>query len=264
MFSHSFPGEETNTENMSSRSGIVKKRQPPKTGSFILPKYGPKHGNPEEWDLYRSTHVHSADPMGIPVASSTAVPCAISVPPRSSDLGQIISGLRDPKTMIVNVREPWCSMIAAGIKDIENRPDALPCEWVVFVASKVNYSRLYWCNCFKDIRRRLTWNGIDGASPQFPDFEGAQEVYKLNTSQRALCLARVKSLENESADPDERRSIWNNGEKFAWKILEVVKFPEPVFFGRGTLGKRYLNGPTFGRPEFVDELEQQIRRVVVA
>lgn len=239
----------------------------PKARVPIVPAFGPAGCDLEQWNDYaRQLRMHFESggserdvPGGIrswaPAPSSP--PSSLSSTPRTRS--ELMSALDSRNTRVINIQEPWATMIAKHGKDVENRCDPFPMGggWMVVVASKVNYSGLEWEARLGDIRRRMLWSGRTDPPPTLPAFHQSELA---KTAQHAIAVAKVRSVNNWSGTDTlaAKQSIWNNGDAFAWKITEVHALPEPVFFGNGTLGKPYLYGCN---PTFKDQLRHQLGRL---
>ena len=218
----------------------IKKRTP------VIPPFGPRGCHLAKWQSYTDTlraHLEAgghAEYIGGGGEFAQAPAQTASICSRTG--AGLLAALDDANTRVINIQEPWATMIATGRKDFENRPDAFPKGggWMVVVASKLNYSAPEWDHRQADIRRRLRWSGSIDA-PAFEQAELTQAELK-RFEQHALALAKVVSIDNWHGDHPlhERQSIWNNGDAHAWRITEVHKLIDPVFFGNGTLGKPYF------------------------
>jgi len=235
----------------------------------IVPAFGPTGCDAEQWAEYaRHLRIHFESggcehtiPGGIQSWASTPYELLPDSKSRRRPLGYLMSALGHSNTRVVNIQEPWASMIAKGgrltkvPKDFENRPDAFPQGggWMVIVASKVNYSGPEWQARLDDIRRRLAWSG-----------SSERIVFKQSdlarTEQHALGVAKVVSVNNwDGIQPASMKtSIWNNGDAHAWKITEVHELPVPVFYGNGSLGKPYFKNCS---DVFKSQVKHQLSRV---
>ena len=248
-------------KNTTAKAELLKKihkQRQPKIRVPIVPPFGPTGCDITQWQSYASqirAHFESGGlerdiPGGVVSWADSPVP---SQPKRN--LNFLLAALNHSNTRVLNVQEPWATMIATSRKDFENRPDKFPQGggWMVIVASKVKYSAPEWTYRLGDIRRRLAWSGVDD-SCVFTQ-KDLQE-----TEQCAIAVAKVVSVDNRLCSLELKQSIWNNGDAFAWKIVEVHKLIEPVFFGNGTLGKPYFkNCPS----AFKDNVRHQISRLAV-
>ena len=81
----------------------------------------------------------------------------------------------------------------------------------------------------------------------------SQEMYNATTAQHAVALVRIECVSNHAISDhkqvsegteEQKQSIWNNGDDYAWLIREVFKFPTPIPTNQnGTLGVANLNVP---------------------
>lgn len=249
---------------MSTKKTISKSQRllkSPKPRVPIVPAFGPPGCDFEQWNEYaRQIRLHFEAgglerdvPGGILSWSPALSPPSPRVPRTHA---QLMAALDHANTRVINVQEPWATMIAKHGKDIENRPDPFPLGggWMVIVSSKVNYSGVEWNHRMDDIRRRMVWSGRKNAPPMFHQNE------LVKTGQHAIAIAKVRSVNNWNGTDTigTKQSVWNNGDAFAWKITEVHALPEPVFYGNGTLGKPYLSRCS---ATFKDQLRHQLGRL---
>ena len=227
----------------------------------LIPPYGPRGSDSAAWKVEIERLTASWNTNGAWAAEDT-VPVLTrtvdAVPESTSSLQALLEGLASPDTIYVNIQEPWASLIAAGVKCVENRPNALPpkVKWAVLIASKPCMSEAEMERRKGDYKRRLRWSGQqERVSVKRP------REYLATTSQCAVAFVKIKSAANEDG---AHQSIWNNGDKYAWIIEEAVQFGDPVFKGDGVLGISYLNRPQ-GDPDkeakmnaFRQELREQL------
>lgn len=228
---------------------------PESAGMPLIPPYGPRGSDLVAWKRQkeRLTNLWNEngawEPDDIVAMETDEVD---KVPEKKSSPEVVLEALDSLNTVYFNVQEPWASLIAEGVKCVENRPNALlrgdaPKDaadeaierWAVVIASKpdsLSANEMRKRN--EDYERRLKWSG----QKRVVTVKTAKE-YSKETSQRAVAFVRIRSIENK-VDQLLTQSIWNNGDKFAWIIEEVVKLETPVFKGGGSLSVCYLNRPS--------------------
>ena len=213
--------------------------EPERTAMPMIPPYGPKRCDAELWQNEKSKLKALWEKNGqwqdadiVSMAHATAVD---AVPKPRTELKAVLESLHDDTTVFFNVQEPWASLIAAGVKCVENRPNAFPAraKWAVIIASKPAMSEAEMQRRREDYRRRLKWSGQTEVVPVKQISE-----YRETTSQCAVAYARIESF---SGAHFEINSIWCNGDEYAWTIKEVVKLKRPVYKGPGVLSVCYLN-----------------------
>ena len=232
---------------------------PPKEPSRpIVPPFGPAGCDPEAWKLEvaRLEAIWSLKgewPAGTVRPFPNPSGRLDRVPHTLQASGDLIDALNHPSCKFFNVQEPWASLIAAGVKCVENRKNAYmadkhPGGWAVIVASKSNYTKRDWASRVRDYENRLAWSG------QTMEVQiQSQEMYNATTAQHAVALVRIECVSNHTISDhkqvsegteEQKQSIWNNGDDYAWLIREVFKFPTPVPTNQnGTLGVANLNVP---------------------
>ena len=228
---------------------------PERAGMPLIPPYGPRGSDLAVWkkEKERLTMLWNKNGAWEPkdiVAMETDV--VDKVPDATSSLKVVLEALDSLDTVYFNVQEPWASLIAEGVKCVENRPNALlrgdaPKDaadeaierWAIVIASKPdNLTPNEMRKRNADYERRLKWSGQE----RVVTVKSAKE-YSNETSQCAVAFVRIRSIENK-VDQLPTQSIWNNGDKFAWIIQEVFKLEEPVLKGAGSLSVCYLNRPS--------------------
>lgn len=235
----------------------IRKKRQPKVRVPIVPPFGPRDCDLKNWRSYASqirVHFESGGlERDVPGGIESWGGASPALPQPKRTLAYLTAALDHSNTRVINVQEPWATMLTE-CKDFENRSDAFPRGggWMVIVASKVNYSAPEWKYRMDDIRRRMLWSGIAE-----PFVFTQRELQK--TEQCAIAVAKVVSVDNRLCSLEMKQSIWNNGDMFAWNIVEVHKLIEPVFFGNGTLGKPYFKKCS---SVFQDNVRHQISRLV--
>ena len=142
--------------------------------------------------------------------------------------------LDHPNTRCLNVRQPWATLLAQGIKDVENRTVPLPANdavsepycWVLLVASGNTWSRSGWHETMNGIQQRLEEH-------QRPYVEDSQDRYP---RQSVVAVAKMASSGPKAAEAafTGKASVWNHGDKYAWEVLEVHALPVPIWYGKGS------------------------------
>ena len=162
---------------------------------------------------------------GVPVAARTRAELEAAVDHRD--------------TRILNVQQPWASLIALGVKDVENRTGPLVHNFgenhccVLILASANKTSQAKWRDKMYDADLRVYWNaGFDSTDlPVLPRDRERDFPY-----QSVVALAWMRCAGPKSARKAwvGKQSIWNNGDEYAWEVLEVHSLlHDPVNFGRG-------------------------------
>lgn len=222
-------------------AGIAKASRRRQPRAVVFPPFGPAGACPDEWEAYVKKNAGKSDVAAFePPQRAVDVEC----PPATLPTRAWRDGMSDPSTRVVNVQEPWASLLARGVKDVENRSRRYPGTFLVLVSSKPSFSAPEWAHRVEDARRRVAWHEAVHPTPPSPTspVEGRQELY-VATAQHALALLRVESVCNASASLRAKQSIWNNGDAFAWRVTHVRRLLPPVFVGAGSLGLPYLNRP---------------------
>ena len=180
----------------------------------------------EAWEAYKD----AVRAVGV----ARAVPPAghgVRVPPATTPKDVVARYVDHPNTRCVNVQQPWASLIAMGVKDVENRSQPLahngsdePFCWVAIVASSTaTIPKTVWRARLRDVARRLAWNG--DALPTLPQ---DKEAYP---SQAVVAMAKLACSSPKVASFAGKASVWNHGDVYAWEVLEVHALVVP--FGKG-------------------------------
>ena len=248
---------------MATKTIVKKTKAPPKERIPIIPAFGPAGCDPDEWKEYaRHARIHlesGGSKWELPLGAHpwAEIPSLRIVEPRQRTQAQLNAALDHTNTRVINIQAPWGEMIVNGYKDFENRPDAFPDSggWMIIVTSKVKYSHAEWDFRNEDIARRLKWSGAT-ETLRFSQAELRR------TEQHAIGIAKVVSVNNWNGDYPHsmKQSIWNNGDGFAWKVVEVHKFLDPVFYGNGQLGKPYFKKCS---DVFKSQVRHQVSRLAV-
>lgn len=167
------------------------------------------------------------------------LPVGRGTPPCSTPVERVAQMIDHPNTRCVNVQQPWATLLALGLKDVENRSQPLPHNpgedhcWVAIVASAVDPRKglRAWEERMRDVDRRIFWNnGFE--SPDLPVVPREKAAYP---SQSVVALAKMRCSPRKPSHAPfvGKQSVWNNGDAFAWEVLEVFPLARPVFFGAG-------------------------------
>ena len=169
-----------------------------------------------------------------------ALPVGRGVPPSTTSRVEVAEWVNHANTRCVNVKQPWATLIALGLKDVENRSQRLPHNsdhepycWVAIVASAVDPSKdaRQWGALLRDVDRRVWWNGGYDAV-DLPTVPREKRAYP---SQSVVAMAKLacSAPKARGAAFAGKQSVWNNGDTYAWEVLEVHPLARPVWFGNG-------------------------------
>ena len=172
------------------------------------------------------------------------------------DIDYMIDHLDHCNTRVVNVRQPWASLLFC-VKDVENRSVWLPANsamdphcCVLVVASK---TASLSAKTFNDgvADARLRFEKTMKASGITDDYQLLQhqkahvpdnKIFYSDVSQHVIGMIKFRSRANFTEDFAESDSVWNNNDAYAWCVASAVKFRTPFHFGNGSLGLVKLNG----------------------
>ena len=201
-----------------------------------------------EWDLYRSLlREHRFSCIRNPRRRRRCRP----VPPVTRSVAELVAAVDHPNTRCVNVRQPFASLLANGTKDVENRTTALAHNeegahcWILIVASAREASATKWQAAVRDVQRRIFWNhGCE--SPSAATCPTSRDDYPY---QSVVALARVRCAGPKASGQPwvGKQSVWNNGDTYAWQVLEVHALQTPIFFGKGFQTPAVYATPRDGR-----------------
>ena len=195
---------------MAAPTKLISKTRAPKQRPVVVPAFGPKGCDIHSWTDFRNEFVVHCDVGGTEAEfpncmdAWSELPDASRVRPRPRTAQELAEVLEQANTRVINIQEPWATLIAEGEKDIENRSDEFPKGggWMVVVASKVNYSKPEWQSRLADVSRRMRWAG-NSSVRTFTQHELAA------TGQHAIAVARVQAINNwSSTGMTAKQSIW--------------------------------------------------------
>ena len=196
-----------------------------------VPPYAPLGVDVDTWAAFAAkVNARQLDPLTTDV-SGAPPPAPGRIPPLETrdPIDALREAIASPNTRVVNVRLPEADLFP--IKRIENRSIPFPegGGWAFVVASKIA-SPAEYNRRVADARRRCAWEGSHF------DVSLLRPTAELNDfrAQRIVALVKFESVANADAG-DEKQSVWNNGDKFAWVVKEHYKFCEPVWYGTGCL-----------------------------
>lgn len=118
----------------------------------------------EEWKLYKTTVRRVGFKRARPPRPELPIGRSVSVAPLTKNVAMHVD---HPNTRILNVQQPWASLIAWGVKNIENRSsefahaggtDEEETTWVAILASSHSFTKKEWQRRMLDVQRRIHWN----------------------------------------------------------------------------------------------------------
>jgi hypothetical protein len=132
----------------------------------------------------------------------------------------------------ISIKQPWASLIAHGIKDVENRTWKCPQRYIgerVLVHSSLAKSDQIISRVLKDkqyslFRERFGHSGLDFLEPKGAII-GSVEIVE--------CVLNHSSIWAEKTNLPEQLSnecIWN------WVLANPILFDEPIMNVKGKLG----------------------------
>ena len=172
------------------------------------------------------------------------------------DIDYMIDHLDHHNTRVVNVRQPWASLLFS-VKNIENRSVKLPANsaadphcCVLVVASKTSsLSSKEFNGCIADAKLRFEKTMKEsGVTDEYELLQHQQahipdsKISYGDVSQHVIGMIKFRSRCNFTEDFAESDSVWNNKDAYAWCVAASVKFHTPFHFGNGSLGLVKLNG----------------------
>ena len=232
-----------------------------------------------EWDDYRSrVEERRCFSFRNVVPPEMRMPLGISVPIVDRSPHDIASAVDHPNTRILNVKQPWASFIAMGVKDVENRSKELKHNdsdekgggrakdargghtWVLILSSAKEGSAPKWTKSMQDAEARMYWNG-GYASTDLPVVGRDRSDFPY---QRIVALAKLRcsSKRSEGRTWTGKQSIWNKGDWYAWEVLEVHSLlHDPVPFGKGFQTPGVLATPKTGDESgFYETVREEVKR----
>ena len=192
---------------------------------------------PIVWDGYKYT----LSAMGFENARMPLpeMPIGRGVPHASTRAEDVARMVDHPNTRCVNIIQPFATLIADGLKDVENRTTPLPHNqgadhcWIAIVASAVDPGKgqRAWDAIMRDVDRRIFWNnGYD--APDLPIVKRDKREYP-SQSVVAMAKMRCSGPKRRGQKWTGKQSVWNNGDLYAWEVIEVHRLRRPVPFGTG-------------------------------
>ena len=155
---------------------------------------------------------------------------------RVEDVARLVD---HPNTRCVNIVQPFATLIALGLKDVENRTTPLPHNqdgdycWIAIVASAVdpNKGQRAWDAIMRDVGRRIWWNN----GYEAPDLPVVPRDKREYPSQSVVAMAKIRcsAPKQRGREWTGKQSVWNNGDLYAWEVVEVHRLRRPVLFGTG-------------------------------
>ena len=131
----------------------------------------------------------------------------------------------------ISIKQPWASLIAHGIKDIENRTWKCPTKHIgtrVLIHAAVKTSDFWDCPNYGIVHnhiREVTKYGIDYSKYNTSAIIGSVEIVD--------CVVNHQSIWAEKTNLPEQLSnecIWN------WVLANPILFDEPILNVKGKLG----------------------------
>ena len=158
--------------------------------------------------------------------------------------------LQDPELRLLNVRSPWAEEIVDGVKNVENRPNALVMNldsWCLVVNSKNTATKKE----IADLRRRRVASGLPPGS------------YNNAKTPKGAIIGAVKFRGSYGAYEMPLQSTWyNGGSDKGWVVKQAYRFKKPVRNVKGSLSLRFLSRmPEEERGRIVAELTAQLEDV---
>ena len=160
---------------------------------------------------------------------------------------------------VLNVKPPWATALAYGLKDVENRDwnNAFKDErWTLIVASGKQTNR-YAKEANADLFKRLAESGQAEWIGKFP----------IEHHQRIVGLVKFRALDFEQFTYDERLcSVWYNGmhpnedgADLALYIEAAFPFPTPIKYTEGKLSMTRFE--TVSTPALRDAVVEQLKLI---
>ena len=195
------------------------------------------------WNDYRIRVSEAGiDKAALPIACA---PSPVRAPATIDDIDEFLRFVDHPNSRLVNVRQPWASLLF-GPKDVENRPNRLlpnsttddPHCFVAIVASKVEtLTARYFNDSIIDATRRVVWSNLPVLQSMPQQIEPISTYRRQYSSQKIVGMIKFRCYKRNEWDTYAGpASIWNNGDRFAWRVVKSIKFDEPIPAGRGSLG----------------------------
>lgn len=196
------------------------------------------------------------------------LPIGRGVPAPTHTATEVAHVLDHPNTRCVNIKQPWATLIAQGLKDVENRTTRLVHNgggdefcWVAIVASAHDPIKdaTQWRAKMRDVERRIYWNnGFDAVDLPVVSHDKADYP-----SQSVVAVAKMACSDPKPADAawTGKQSVWNNGDTYAWEVLEVHPLARPVWFGKGFQSPAVFLTPSAGDVEHQRAM-REVRRAI--
>ena len=154
---------------------------------------------------------------------------------------------------LLNVKPPWATALAHGVKDVENRcwGDAKVFKgsrWTLVVASGQRTTR-YATESRQDMNSRLNHSGQGAWIGKVP----------VDTYQQIVGLVKFRALDLKQFTSEEgRSSVWYNGE-LALHVTAAFAFPTPIAYNQGNLSMTRFSKACERAPNLKESVRYQLQ-----
>ena len=146
----------------------------------------------------------------------------------------------------ITIRQPWASLIAHGIKDIENRTWKCPTKHIgtrVLIHAAVKTSDFWDCPNYGIVHnhiREVTKYGIDYSKYNTMAIIGSVEILDCVINHPSIWAEKTKSIPTDVYDISNGLPAYlgkyNNNVVYNWVLANPILFDEPILGVKGKLG----------------------------